>query len=92
MKDNKEILKLIRNFERKHKKVWDSGDGDYSVDCVVIDNFMTRTAPRKKWLGDDESWNRTKKEEAERDKEISCYVCKFIKKLKKCLKEDGGIK
>jgi hypothetical protein len=62
--------------------VYDSGDGDYFVECSIVDNFMTRTAPRKKWLGDDESWEKSKKEEKERDENIRCPTCEFIKKLK----------
>ena len=84
----KEIEKIINKFERNHKKVFDSGDGDYFVDCSIVDNFITRTAPRKEWLGNDESWKKAKEEESERDKHIRCYVCEFIEKLKQKLKEN----
>jgi len=82
----KEIKKLIKDFKKEHKKVYNSDDGDYSVECSIVDNYTTRTAPRKEWLGDDESWKRAKEEEKEGDKSIRCPTCEFIKKIKELSK------
>lgn len=75
---NKSMKKLIRAFEKKHKYV----DEDGNTDCSIVDNEIYRVASKKEWLDTEESRQRALKEQKERDKEIKCYVCEFIKKLK----------
>ena len=76
-------LKLIKNFQRNHKRVFDEGN----TDCVLVENEIWRVASKRKdWLGDDESYDEAIKEQEEKDKSIRCYVCEFINKLKEELK------
>ena len=84
MKEIKKIKNLIKNFERRHKKVY--LNEEYFVDCQIVENSLTRVAPKNEWLGDAENWKEAKKEEAERDKSVKCFTCEFIKDLKRELK------
>jgi len=76
---NKKIINLIKSFEKKHKAV---AEEDGNTDCSIRENEIFRVAPRKEWLGDDESWKKAIQEQKQKDKYIKCYVCEFIKKLK----------
>lgn len=81
------IIKLINRFEKRHKKIFKTPDGDFYCDCPIIENQARRISSRKDWLGDDESWKRSKREEKERDKNIRCFSCKFIQKMKRNLQK-----
>jgi hypothetical protein len=76
--------KLINLFIRRHKYIDAESGGD--SDCEITYNDIHRVAPRKEWLGDNESWKKAMKEQKERDDYCGCYVCAFIKQLRKDLK------
>ena len=77
------IKKLIKAFMKEHQYT-DPECGD--TDCGNIQNKIFRVSSRKKWLGTDESWKEAKRNEKQRDKEVCCYICEFIKRLKRELK------
>lgn len=75
----KNILKIINNFQRNHKRVYDD---EGNTDCPLVENEIFRVASKKEWLGNEDEWRKALKEQAEKDKNIRCYVCEFIRKLK----------
>ena len=79
--EKQKVLKIIKKFEREHKKVYEEDGGE--CDCQIVYSQCHRIASKKEWLGTEEEWKKSKKEEKEMDKCIRCYVCEFIKELKK---------
>lgn len=82
MNKNK-IIKLIKSFEKEHKKIFDDSGGD--TDCNIVDNEIHRIASKKEWGGTEEEWKTAKKEQVEMDKCVRCYTCEFIKELRRLI-------
>lgn len=77
---NKKKLKIIDKFEKKHKKIYgDCGE----TDCCLVENEIFRVADRKDWLGDDENYAKSIKEQKYKDRYLRCYVCEFIKEIRR---------
>lgn len=83
---NKELKKLIKDFEREHQKVYEE-DG-CGCDCGIVYNQCHTISSKEDWLGTEEKWKKAKKEKKELDKTIRCYVCEFIKNIREIVEDE----